>query len=229
MYFDHHWRNGFILYKPYYTFIILYNRLPYTYPTPKPTPYRKLCAFLLSQKNESWVIYKLFELGDTENVLINHLLLVIPMSYPCHYTNLCPHKPYRHAHTHTHSHIHIIFYFFLYFFITFKDSYSVFVLFFWNLCHNNNNNNNNNYYYYYQSPSWRTLIIESQDGDMIVAPISVSHKSNTSTAMEILESYCIMKLYISFHVFTPFLHTLSFFLESCSADFFVLLSWGCDW
>ncbi len=41
---------------------------------------------------------------DTENVLINHLLLVIPMSYPCHYTNLCPHKPHKHAHTHTHTH-----------------------------------------------------------------------------------------------------------------------------
>ncbi len=23
------------------------------------------------------------------------------MSYPCHYTNLCPHKPHKHAHTHT--------------------------------------------------------------------------------------------------------------------------------
>ncbi len=41
--------------------------------------------------------------GDTENVLINHLLLVIPMLYPCHYTNLCPHKPHKHAHTHTHA------------------------------------------------------------------------------------------------------------------------------
>jgi len=44
--------------------------------------------------------------GDTENVLINHLLLVIPMSYLCHYTNLCPHKPHKHAHTHTHTHTH---------------------------------------------------------------------------------------------------------------------------
>ncbi len=43
--------------------------------------------------------------GDTENVLINHLL-VIPMLYPCHYTNLCPHKPHKHAHTHTHTHTH---------------------------------------------------------------------------------------------------------------------------
>jgi len=22
------------------------------------------------------------------------------MSYPCHYTHLCPHKPHKHAHTH---------------------------------------------------------------------------------------------------------------------------------
>ncbi len=41
-----------------------------------------------------------------ENVLINHLLLVIPMSYPCYYTNLCPHKPHKHAHTYTHTHTH---------------------------------------------------------------------------------------------------------------------------
>ncbi len=26
------------------------------------------------------------------------------MSYPCHYTNLCPHKPDKHAHIHTHTH-----------------------------------------------------------------------------------------------------------------------------
>ncbi len=35
------------------------------------------------------------------SVLINHLHVVIPLSYPCHYTNLCPHKPYNQAHTHT--------------------------------------------------------------------------------------------------------------------------------
>ncbi len=28
------------------------------------------------------------------------------MSYPCHYTNLCPHKPHKHAHTYTHTHTH---------------------------------------------------------------------------------------------------------------------------
>ncbi len=48
-----------------------------------------------------FIIYKPFELWDTENVLINNLLLVIP--YPCHYTNLCPHKPHKHAHIHTHT------------------------------------------------------------------------------------------------------------------------------
>uniref|UniRef100_A0A673K417 Ig-like domain-containing protein n=1 Tax=Sinocyclocheilus rhinocerous TaxID=307959 RepID=A0A673K417_9TELE len=42
----------FILYK-------LYVLLPYTNPTPKPTPYRKLCAFL--QKNSLCMIYKRFE------------------------------------------------------------------------------------------------------------------------------------------------------------------------
>ncbi len=62
-------------------------------------------AFIFSpQKNSLCMIYKRLNYGDTENVLINHLLLVILMSYPCHYTNLCPHKPHKHAHTHTHTH-----------------------------------------------------------------------------------------------------------------------------
>ncbi len=64
-------------------------------------------AFLLSPKKTHTVWFiSILNYGDTENVLINHLLLVIPMSYPCHYTNLCPHKPHKHAHTHTHTHTH---------------------------------------------------------------------------------------------------------------------------
>ncbi len=66
-------------------------------------------AFLLSpQKTHTVWFISVLNYGDTENVLINHLLLVIPMSYPCHYTNLCPHKPHKHAHTHTHTHIHLL-------------------------------------------------------------------------------------------------------------------------
>ncbi len=62
-------------------------------------------AFLLSpQKTHSVWFISVLNYGDTENVLINHLLLVIPMLYPCHYTNLCPHKPHKHAPTHTHTH-----------------------------------------------------------------------------------------------------------------------------
>ncbi len=62
-------------------------------------------AFLLSPpKTYSVWFISILNYGDTENVLINHLLLVIHMSYPCHYTNLCPHKPHKHAHTHTHTH-----------------------------------------------------------------------------------------------------------------------------
>ncbi len=67
-------------------------------------------AFLFSLKktHSVWFI-SVLNYGDTENVLINHLLLVIPMLYPCHYTNLCPHKPHKHAppHTHTHTHTHL--------------------------------------------------------------------------------------------------------------------------
>ncbi len=64
-------------------------------------------AFLFSLKKTHTVWFiSVLNYGDTENVLINHLLLVIPMSYPCYYTNLCPHKPHKHAHTHTHTHKH---------------------------------------------------------------------------------------------------------------------------
>ncbi len=64
-------------------------------------------AFLFSLKktHSVWFI-SVLNYGDTENVLINHLLLVIPMSYPWHYTNVCPHKPHKHAHTHTHTDTH---------------------------------------------------------------------------------------------------------------------------
>ncbi len=62
-------------------------------------------AFLFSlKKTHSVWFLSVLNYGDTENVLINHLLLVIPMSYPCYYTNLCPDKPHKHAHTHTHTH-----------------------------------------------------------------------------------------------------------------------------
>ncbi len=43
-------------------------------------------------------------MGTWGNVLISHLHLVIPMSYLCHYTNLCPHLSQTHTHTHTHTH-----------------------------------------------------------------------------------------------------------------------------
>ncbi len=65
-------------------------------------------AFQLSpQKTHTVWFISILNYGDTENVLINHLLLVIPMSYPCHYTNLCPHKPHKHAHTHTRARTHL--------------------------------------------------------------------------------------------------------------------------
>ncbi len=76
---------------------------------PSPTLHLNLAltgdgAFLFSLKktHSVWFI-SVLNYGDTENVLINHLLLVIPMSYPCHYTNLCPHKPHKHAPPPTHT------------------------------------------------------------------------------------------------------------------------------
>ncbi len=97
----------FILYK-------LYVLLPYTYPTPKLSPHRRWCISIFPQKTHSVWFISILNYGDTDNVLINHLLLVIPMSYPCHYTNLCPHKPHKHAHTHTHTNKQIHKYRFIY-------------------------------------------------------------------------------------------------------------------
>ncbi len=65
--------------------------------------------FYFPSKNSLCMIYKRLNYGDTENILINHLVLVIPMLYPCHYTNLCPHNHINmptHTHTHTTHHTH---------------------------------------------------------------------------------------------------------------------------
>ncbi len=72
--------------------------------------------FSLKKTHTVWFI-SVLNYGDTENVLINHLLLVIPMSYPCQYKNLCPHKPHKHAHTHTHTHTHTHIYIYIYIYI----------------------------------------------------------------------------------------------------------------
>ncbi len=81
----------------------LYVLLSYTYPTPNlALTWDGAFLFSLKKTHSVWFI-SVLNYGDTENVLLNHLLLVIPMSYPCHYTNVC-HKPHKHAHTHTHTH-----------------------------------------------------------------------------------------------------------------------------
>ncbi len=46
-------------------------------------------------------------MGTWVNVLKSHLHLVIPVSYLCHYTNLCPDLSQKRTHTHTHTHTHI--------------------------------------------------------------------------------------------------------------------------
>ncbi len=89
----------FILYN-------LYVLLPYTYPTPKLSPHRRLCIFRFSKKHHLVCFLSLLNYGDIGSVLIKHLQIVIPLSYPCYYTNLCPHKPHKPAHTHTHTHTH---------------------------------------------------------------------------------------------------------------------------
>ncbi len=58
----------FILYK-------LYVLLPYTYPTPKLSPHRRRCISTFPQKTHTVWFISILNYGDTENVLINHLLL----------------------------------------------------------------------------------------------------------------------------------------------------------
>ncbi len=64
-----------------------------------------MCIFKFSKKHHLVCFLSLLNYGDIGSVLIKHLQIVIPLSYPCYYTNLCPHKPHNpHTHTHTHTH-----------------------------------------------------------------------------------------------------------------------------
>ncbi len=90
-----HRRNGFL----YCTNCMCYA----LHLQPKLSPHRRWCISIFPQKNSLCMIYKRFNYGDTEMSLINHLLLVIPMSYPCHYTHWCPHN---HINMRTHTHTH---------------------------------------------------------------------------------------------------------------------------
>uniref|UniRef100_A0A9J8AFB6 Uncharacterized protein n=1 Tax=Cyprinus carpio carpio TaxID=630221 RepID=A0A9J8AFB6_CYPCA len=81
----------FILYK-------LYILSPYNNTTPNPTPYRKLHFYFLKKTHSVWFI-SVLKNGDMGYVLISHPLLVIPVSYPCHYTKLCPDMSQKHTHT----------------------------------------------------------------------------------------------------------------------------------
>ncbi len=65
-----------------------------------------MCIFRFSRKHHLVCFLSLLNYGDIGSVLIKHLQIVIPLSYPCYYTNLCPHKPHKPAHTHTHTHTH---------------------------------------------------------------------------------------------------------------------------
>ncbi len=65
-------------------------------------------AFILSPKKHSVWFISILNYGDTENVLINHLLLVMPMSYHviiqiCVLNHINAHTHTHTTHTHTHS------------------------------------------------------------------------------------------------------------------------------
>ncbi len=88
--------------------------------------------YFLKKTTFIWFI-NLFNYGDTKNVLINHLLLVTPMSYLCHFTNLCPHKPHKHAPppTHTRAYIYIYIYIYTYKTVCVIFEQNVLISFFW--------------------------------------------------------------------------------------------------
>ncbi len=80
----------FILDKPYFL-------LPYTNPTPKPTPYRKLCIFTFSKKkNSSCMIYKPFKKWGHE--IMSSYKLPSPRHTHVIIQNLCPHMSHKHTH-----------------------------------------------------------------------------------------------------------------------------------
>ncbi len=70
-------------------------------PTPKLSPHRRLSISTFSKKLTLYDLEAFWKMGTWGNVLISHLLLVIPMSYLCHYTNWCPYLSQKWAHTHT--------------------------------------------------------------------------------------------------------------------------------
>ncbi len=88
----------FILYK-------LYMLLPYTYPRPKLSPHRRLCAFLEKKKKTpfSMFFFKPFGSRDIGSVLINHLHAVIPMLLYRFYFLINHIYQFSHMHTHTHT------------------------------------------------------------------------------------------------------------------------------
>ncbi len=73
---------------------------------PKTTPYRKLHFYFLKKKLTLNDLLAFWKVGTWGNVLKSHLLLEIPVIYPCHYTNVCPHLSQKCACTHTHTHLH---------------------------------------------------------------------------------------------------------------------------
>ncbi len=77
-----------------------YVLLPYTYPNLNLASQETVHLFFPQKTHSVWFI-SVLNYGDTENVLINHLLLV--MSYSCHYTNLSSNHKCPHTHTYTHT------------------------------------------------------------------------------------------------------------------------------
>ncbi len=93
------WRHSIdIMFFFYCTNCIFYR------PTQTYSLEETLCILNFSKKLILYDLYAIWNMGTWSNILINHLLLVILMSNPCHYTNVCPHKPHKHTHTHTHTH-----------------------------------------------------------------------------------------------------------------------------
>ncbi len=76
------------------------------HPTPKLSLHRRLCIYTFSKKPHSVWFISVLKSGDMGNVLISHLLLVIPVIPVSLYKFMSSFVTKMHAHTHTHTHTH---------------------------------------------------------------------------------------------------------------------------
>ncbi len=107
-----HTHVGFPCFMGTFLMVFILYKLYFLSPTPKPTPHRKLCAFLVFQNTLFCMIYKPFSLRGPKNVLTRTRILDIAMfvgTFFPHNVGFTRNPP---PHTHTHTLLKLYFYFF---------------------------------------------------------------------------------------------------------------------